>query len=232
VRNNVSRFAERHPFIGTSNDIQLLEFCQSVNKRQFPDILPQILQNCREQFSTHTILKFRKTKNQLVHETQFFRLQLLIFFFIQGKMVFHFLQAKCMRSLWMVQSWTASVSLFLFSDWFCIYIGRTIRLQFYAVANNRAVKAFFLSRIGIVKNYIDFSVADFCFELCQKSHFCLKSQYLLVVVAYKQVNIPAFFPIVGSRTKQVNGGSVPKCFFANLFIVSISNSFKRIPASL
>ncbi len=74
-------------------------------------------------------------------------------------------------------------------------------ITFYPVANDRAVKAFFLSRVGIVKDNIDFPIADFCFEFRQKPHFCLKSQYLLVFVAYKQVNVPAFFPIVGSRTK-------------------------------
>src|SRR5690606_2635261 len=47
-------------------------------------------------------------------------------------------------------------------------------------------KAIFLSRIGIVKDNIDFLLANFCFELCRKSHFCLKSRNLLVVVAYKQ----------------------------------------------
>ena len=66
----------------------------------------------------------------------------------------------------------------------------------------------FMYDINLKRRFLFVSI--FC--LCRKPHFCLKSQYLLVIVAYKQVNIPAFFPIVGSRTKQVNGGSVPEMF--------------------
>ena len=108
-----------------------------------------------------------------------------------------------------------------------------IGLQFNPVANDRTVKAFFLSRIGIVKDNIDFPVAYFSFEFRQKPHFCLKSQYLLVFVAYKQVNIPAFFPVVGSRAKQVNGGFVPEMFLRQfIYGIDFNAEIKRVVKSI